>query len=541
MADDRTLLVVDDEEVVCQACRRIFSRQGFQVDSNTDARQGLSLATREGLHDHPVGHQDAQHRRHRVPGTAAGKEARRAGADHHRLSQHSQCGRGHAAGGLRLRDQTLHLGGDHLGRAAGAEHAAASRRRPPGPAAKTEPAGAEADGETLFWDESWVRLAVGRIGERGGRAPGAPRGDGERGPPAADRRGGLPGSAAGRRRRAEQAAAGRPVAGLRRCAGGERAVAPASPGWLATRSLRRRAGSPASARRGTRRLATASARRILLVNADAASAAEQAQKLTLAGCQVQQVADRDGAAGRAGGRRATAWSSWMPRRWARPARTLVGTDQPPGPAACGSWSWRRPAARERPPTASTRSSTTPSSRSPTTRSPTSWRRLPDAGGPAGQGRTAKGPSEPISSISITNRNLHKVDCWPRRGCCGATKVWAARSARSCWRRCSRGGHARRSLPHSGQHPQDGRGLRPGHGAAGPGQRAVARQPGPRHEARFDVDPGEAAGKWRPWTVQPDALGGFACLDRPDHFRPGRPYRVGHGLVLSILAVPKTLS
>ncbi len=45
MADNRTLLVVDDEEVVCQACRRIFSRQGFQVEVNTDARQGLSWAT----------------------------------------------------------------------------------------------------------------------------------------------------------------------------------------------------------------------------------------------------------------------------------------------------------------------------------------------------------------------------------------------------------------------------------------------------------------------------------------------------------------
>ena len=45
MADQRKLLVVDDEEVVCQACRRIFSRQGFQVETNTDARQGLVKAT----------------------------------------------------------------------------------------------------------------------------------------------------------------------------------------------------------------------------------------------------------------------------------------------------------------------------------------------------------------------------------------------------------------------------------------------------------------------------------------------------------------
>jgi DNA-binding NtrC family response regulator len=45
MADQRKLLVVDDEEVVCQACRRIFSRQGFQVDTCTDPRQGIVKAT----------------------------------------------------------------------------------------------------------------------------------------------------------------------------------------------------------------------------------------------------------------------------------------------------------------------------------------------------------------------------------------------------------------------------------------------------------------------------------------------------------------
>ena len=45
MADSHALLVVDDEEVICQACRRIFSRQGFRVDSHTDARQGLTMAS----------------------------------------------------------------------------------------------------------------------------------------------------------------------------------------------------------------------------------------------------------------------------------------------------------------------------------------------------------------------------------------------------------------------------------------------------------------------------------------------------------------
>ena len=45
MVDQRKLLVVDDEEVVCQACRRIFSRQGFQVETYTDPRHGLANAT----------------------------------------------------------------------------------------------------------------------------------------------------------------------------------------------------------------------------------------------------------------------------------------------------------------------------------------------------------------------------------------------------------------------------------------------------------------------------------------------------------------
>ena len=44
MVDSRALLVVDDEDVICHACRRIFARQGFMVDTNTDARQGLAMA-----------------------------------------------------------------------------------------------------------------------------------------------------------------------------------------------------------------------------------------------------------------------------------------------------------------------------------------------------------------------------------------------------------------------------------------------------------------------------------------------------------------
>ncbi len=44
MANDSNLLVVDDEQLYCEACRRIFSRQGFRVDQSSDAGQGLDLA-----------------------------------------------------------------------------------------------------------------------------------------------------------------------------------------------------------------------------------------------------------------------------------------------------------------------------------------------------------------------------------------------------------------------------------------------------------------------------------------------------------------
>ena len=45
MFEKSRLLVVDDEEVVCQGCRRIFSPQGFQVDTSKDPCEGLSMAS----------------------------------------------------------------------------------------------------------------------------------------------------------------------------------------------------------------------------------------------------------------------------------------------------------------------------------------------------------------------------------------------------------------------------------------------------------------------------------------------------------------
>jgi DNA-binding response OmpR family regulator/glycine cleavage system H lipoate-binding protein len=44
MQDEPRLLVVDDEEAICEGCRRIFSRQGFQVEKSVDAQEGLAMA-----------------------------------------------------------------------------------------------------------------------------------------------------------------------------------------------------------------------------------------------------------------------------------------------------------------------------------------------------------------------------------------------------------------------------------------------------------------------------------------------------------------
>ncbi len=44
MSNEPTLLVVDDEEAICEGCNRIFSRQGFVVQKCSDANQGLNMA-----------------------------------------------------------------------------------------------------------------------------------------------------------------------------------------------------------------------------------------------------------------------------------------------------------------------------------------------------------------------------------------------------------------------------------------------------------------------------------------------------------------
>lgn len=44
MFNDTRVLVVDDEETICQGCQRILTPEGFRVETTNDAHQGLSLA-----------------------------------------------------------------------------------------------------------------------------------------------------------------------------------------------------------------------------------------------------------------------------------------------------------------------------------------------------------------------------------------------------------------------------------------------------------------------------------------------------------------
>ena len=126
-----------------------------------------------------------------------------------------------------------------------------------------------------------------------------------------------------------------------------------------------------------------------------------------------------------------------------------------------------------------------------------------------EGRLGADQRHRRSPIATATRS----SCWRRRACCGAAKGWACRSASGCW------------------HEMFPVVITPGEAnltpanilkTAGPcdrlmvllaqGQWTVARQPGPRHEARLRHGPREAAGKVTTLAVQPDAMGGLAGLD-----------------------------
>ena len=290
-------------------------------------------------------------------------------------------------------------------------------------------------------------------------------------------------------------------------------------------------------------MANCKPRRLVLVNADPCSADEQARKLTDLGCQVEKAAEPGRPACRLGRERRTRGfpgCRLAGRGGAGPGRA----HQPAGPPRADRG--RRLARRRpgKPPIESTRSSTTPSSPSPTTKSPTSsWACFTPARLQPAKTEHPKGPSEPISSISITNRNLHKVQLlaapgllWGNEGLGqqigqkllaqmfpvvvtpGETQLTPANILKA-GEACDRvmvllardsgllpGGLARDTKPDFEVEPGDPQAA--GHRVGGRGGQG-----------------GDALGA-------AGQTGGLRLPRRPDHRRPGGPYRLGHGVVLN---------
>lgn len=254
-------------------------------------------------------------------------------------------------------------------------------------------------------------------------------------------------------------------------------------------------------------------RRVLLVNADPSSAEDQLRKLAALGCQVQQVSDRDALL--------AALEDTEGRVVFLDAASLADR----GPALAALVNSRAPALR------------IVVMASPGDAWETAYRKqrifyyavepfsdneiadilaaafhAPEAEPPKAERQ--RGASEPISSISITNRNGHKVQLLAAPGL-----LW-----RNEGLGCQIGGKLLARMFPVVITPGEAN-LTPANilkTAAGCHRLMVllARDSGqlPGSLARdtkpeFGVDPGEASGKVTMLTVQPDAVGGLAGLDR----------------------------
>ncbi len=510
--------MVDDEEVVCQACRRIFSRQGFQVETNTDARQGLVKATendfaiilldikmpnmdgiqflerlREKKPDVPVliitGYPS-------IPNAAA---AMRLGACDYVTKPFTS---EEVTWAMQRVLNMQHVLSDE-GEAVAQEREAVVT--------------AMANIETLFWDESWVQLAVDGSALVGAVLPG------------------LHGaSITGIRmpRIGEVVYQGLPLAGVSMSgkpmliipspisgvvAGVNAMVAhrpqmlasdPCGEGWIAGICATRH-----------EEMANCKPRRLVLVNADPCSAERASAEAHGPWAARSKRPPTRTSCSPPWPTAANAWFSWMPPRWATKGRAWSSgsTGRPPTRA---SWSSGRSGRRRR------EAAYRKHKIFYYAVEPFADNEIADI--LMGVFRTRevqpaktehpKGPSEPISSISITNRNLHKVQLlaapgllWGNEGLGlqigqkllaqmfpvvvtpGETQLTPAnilKAGEACDRVMVL--LARDS------------GLLPG---------GLARDTKPD----FDVEPGDpqagaAAGKVAMLSVQPDKLGGFACLD-----------------------------
>ncbi len=512
MAESSRLLVVDDEEVVCQACRRIFSRQGFQVETNVDAREGLSLATQK---DYKIILLDIK--MPNMDGIQFLERLREKKPDVPVLIITGYPSIPNAAAAMRLGASdyvTKPFTSEEITRAV--QRVLAMRPESGGgdaAAASTEPmpAGVRATEEALFWNESWFRLEADGSACLGGVLPGLHRatGIGIRLP----RIGevvyqGLP-MASVTVADAPPLLVSAPVSGV---VVAVNEALPQHPGWLSSDPCGEGWIACICTTRYEEELKNCRLRQVLLVNADPCSAQEQAKKLTALGCQVQPVADREALA--------AALNDSDGRVLVLDAASLGDG----GPELAGLVNSRAPwlrivvvashgAALE---TAYRKKkifyyAVEPFADSEIADILAAAFRVQDT--PPAKPERQKGPSEPISTISITNRQGHKVELlagpgllWRTEGLgceigqrllgmmfpvvitpgeASLTPANILKTAAACDRVLVL--LARDS------------GLLPG---------SLARHSKPD----FGIESGDAAGKVTTLAVQPDAVGGMAGLD-----------------------------
>ncbi len=513
MSADRKLLVVDDEEVVCRACRRIFSKQGFDVEVNTDARQGLMRATEQ---DYELILLDIKMPNMNGIEFLEGLRQKKPEAPVLIITGYPSIPNAAAA---------MRLGAcDYITKPFTAEEITwavqrvLSTHRPP---ADEGEAGADGDGgqaaadieEKLFWDESWVELAADASGCVGAVLPGL------RGASITGVR--LP-------RIGEVVYQGLPMASV--TVADKPALLIPSPlsgvvaevNELLAKHSRLLTGDPCgegwiACVCSTRHeeLAKCKPRSILLVNMEPRSAEEQARKLRRLGCHVACVADP--------GALTTALAESGDRVVFLDSVSLAGD----GPALVERINHQAPRARI------VVVGSTGDTQEGAYRKhkiffyavePFSDNEIADilAGlfrthdGPASPAEGQKGTSEPISSISITNRNLRKVQLlaapgllWSNEGLGhqisekllanlfpvvvtpGENHLTPANILKAA-------GNCDRVMVLLARDS----GLLPG---------GLARDTKPDFEAG-SVQPGGAVGKVTTLSVQPDAFGGVACLD-----------------------------
>jgi DNA-binding response OmpR family regulator len=512
MTDDRTLLVVDDEEVVCQACRRIFSRQGFQVEVNTDARQGLSWATEK---DYSIILLDIK--MPNIDGIEFLEKLRDKKPDVPVLIITGYPSIPNASAAMRLGAcdyVTKPFTSEEITWAV--QRVLSMNQMATGQGGNSsfvdgETSAGETSAAPLFWDESWVRLDIDGSACVGAVLPGL------RGASITAVR--LP-------RIGEVVYQGLPLAGVTTSAKSTLIVPspvsgvvmgvnevmlshrptllasdPYGEGWIACICTTRHEEEGNCKRR-----------RILLVNANASSAGEQSRKLTGLGCQVDHVSDRDAvlAALADGDGRAVFLDA-----------TSMGDS---GPALLEQVNRRSPHTRVVVVGASGGAGETAYRKQKIfyyAVEPFSDNEIADILAAVFQtreaeppdGRRKQGPPQPISGISITNRNLHKVRLLAGPGLLWANEGLGAQLSKKLLARMFP------VVVAPGEAYLTPANILKTAAACDRVMVLLARDSGllPGSLARdtkpeFDVDPGEASGRVTILAVQPDSLGGFASLN-----------------------------